>query len=794
MSGKAMLLGAALVLAGSIVQPVRAAEFNCDTSSAESCTLSLSPEGGASIALRAPGTQFTMSVDGSGFEVSGTVELLGDVNALQGYAVHDAYLVAEYDNPSQPQQGFRRLRGSAEVVLGAGADADSGFGMFEAGAETSRRMDIGFELGTVLRDELGIAHLNPERICQGLTVDEPGFAECPYWIFNYVEQTGVGMSFGGTDIGLNLTAESSVENRVLFLMDPEDFFVYVGVTTGELDSITLGIESAAAEPEDESGPLTNAKRGLGFSQHGYIPFEVRTDYGIEKQIGELGLNFTGHMVLDWKGLPLGPVVRLDGSYVVRFPVNEFTSEIEMSSPFQLAGNGDLSVKVPVLGDAINWQMAIGDATAGMKVGDDQQVVFLSGDLNKDMPWKPDALPLNLDLNADYKVAAVFVNDVDASTAVPYINFTESFVQMEGEFLFDLSLGNPAAEFGRELRASGMLRADFDDGFRFAGMLGEGTSATAIHPLIQGDRDVRLRLHVDPNIPSNQMIELDGGFSIGGDTFSQRGILRITPADAYLGFPLSFDPSLVLEAYEDIQAATQSAEDEVLQLNSAVDYQRSVVQAERDAHKQALQSALADLAAAQSEVNRLGALVARYHRDISYYKGRIGSWYRWYRKQPWYKRASAYARYLSMRVYYNGLIASRYAAIGGVATARGVATLALNVAHGTVATARAAVVVTPIDLDPRVGPLVVSRDAALGILNGLQAAMPEIPSIPGTIQATMGFRLNDAGLVPETRAEYCDGGKCIEIRGGTYDADKGLACITLPTAGEARICTAVPPQA
>ena len=88
-------------------------------------------------------------------------------------------------------------------------------------------------------------------------------------------------------------------------------------------------------------------------------------------------------------------------------------------------------------------------------------------------------------------------------------------------------------------------------------------------------------------------------------------------------------------------------------------------------------------------------------------------------------------------------------------------------------------------------MVLARDAALAVLNALQDAMPEIPDIPGTIKATAGFRVDGSGLSSESRATYCDNGDCIEIRGGSYDRAAGRACITLPTADNRRVCTAIP---
>ena len=63
-----------LALAGS---HAIAAPFDCNTSSDETCTITIAPGGGAGVELSAPGRQFSASIDGSGFEVHGNVNLLG---------------------------------------------------------------------------------------------------------------------------------------------------------------------------------------------------------------------------------------------------------------------------------------------------------------------------------------------------------------------------------------------------------------------------------------------------------------------------------------------------------------------------------------------------------------------------------------------------------------------------------------------------------------------------------------------------------------------------------------------
>ncbi|MEM7097939.1 MAG: hypothetical protein AAF541_06720 [Pseudomonadota bacterium] len=782
-------LGAA-ALVSTMLLPAQANAFDCDTTLQDLCTLPIAPEGGAALALRAPGKQFTFAADGTGFEISGTVELLSSSGATNGYTVYEAALVAQYTDPSNPDSGFRRLHGSAMIEAGREASTSPGLGMLTAEAGYSRRVNLGLELGSLLQQNLQIAYLNPNRPCQGLQVDDPGFKECPYWFFQYVEEIGAALGFGGTDIGLNITADTSAENKVLYVMDPDDFFVYAGVTFGLLDSVQFNIESTAAEPEPELE--SSVDYGLGFSQQGYIPFQVLTTYGIEDYVDTLNANFEGHMVLNWVDLPVFALVSLDGDMVMRFPTDSTTGEHDTST-YQAAANGIFNVGLSTFGGGLGISTQLSNASAGLRINSDEQSIYMSGEVGKTFPWKPEAFPVEMDAASVIRGVVVLANTQDPASGEMVIAESESFAQLDGQFLIDASFNGQNGALGGELYAEGFTRLDAKQGYEFFGAMGAEGEATLIHPLIQADAGTAVTVRWNAYEFTNSVIEMRGGFGVGGDTFSQQGIFRATPTDAYLGFPLSFDPTLVQQAYEDVQDDTAEAEAEVTRLNGVIAQQRSVVQAERDAQQATLNSALADLSAAQAEVNRLNALITKYNKDIAYYKGRIGSWYRWYRKQPWYKRAKAYSRYLSKKAYYNGLIASRKVAIAGVNTAKGAATFAVSVASASVNVARAAVVTTPIDLDPRVGPVIVARDVALASLNALQSIMPEIPTIPGTIQATAGYRVNGSGLVPEARAEYCSDQDCTEIRDGFYDESAGRACINLPEEGNPQVCTAIPEQ-
>ena len=174
---------ASLALAASLAPATALANepfepFNCDLGQSLPCTITITPQGGAGLALRAPGDQFTLTVDGSGYEIQGNVELLSESGSTNGYAMSSASLIVEYADPTNPDAGFGRLHGSAEMRVGAAAEASPGLGVLTADTEFVRRVHVGLELGSILRDDLGMAYLNPNRPCQGLSADDPTWPTC----------------------------------------------------------------------------------------------------------------------------------------------------------------------------------------------------------------------------------------------------------------------------------------------------------------------------------------------------------------------------------------------------------------------------------------------------------------------------------------------------------------------------------------------------------------------------------------------------------------------------------------
>lgn len=736
---------------------------------------------------------FTSTSDASGFEIHGTVRIGDSDNSVKLFKTD---LVAEYADPTDPGAGYRRLFGQANLSNRSITDAgDSAFGAAFV-TDKTRRVDVGLELGSILAGDPDnpVPHLNPARPCNGRTVEDADFQECPYLILRYLTEESTSASIGGTDIGFTATGTTEQNAGAILVVDPQDIFAYVGFNPAPVEgagSATLKLESTSADGEEEED-LLQYKRGIGFSQQGRIPFEVRTDWGIEKEVEMLGLDFEGHLVVDWADIPLGNLpASMDASMVIKLPIDEVTGKARFDAHYQAAANGVVTLGVPLFEDVLDFSMKIGDATIGQQLTVERQVYFGSGILDSSFPWEPGALPLAIDYRNEYRAAYVLINNVDPYTAVPFLDLSDSFVQIEGHYLFDLSIGGRHGKLGGALEANGFLRMHATDGIDFTGNIAREATADLIHPKLQVATDVRARLHFDPYDVNATVAELTGEFAVADSTYVQQGTLKVTTRDAYLGFPARFDLNSITAAYSAIQDQVQAARRETETLADALAAQRAIVQAERDAAERALESALGKLQGAQAEVASLKAGISAHYsriasnnRSIAYYKGRCTS-------ASWYNKASRCATYAAKRAYYTARNAAEYAAIAAKEASLLIANTALEIAMAAVAAAEAAVVTTPIDLDPRVAPVLASYLVAKASLDALLKLMPEIPSIPGELKATFGFRLAGARLTPETRAEYCEGDSCVTLKAGSYDQRTGLACVNLPGLGNARVCALVP---
>ncbi len=733
------------------------------------------------------------TVDASGFEIHGTVRVGDPDNSVK---LFKADLVAEYADPTNPQAGYRRLYGQANLTRRSITDAgDSAFGAAYV-TEKTQRVDVGLELGSILAGdpEHPVPHLNPTRPCNGLTVEDDGFRECPYLVLRYLSEESSSATIGGTDIGFTATGASEQETGAILVVDPYDVFAYVGFNPAPAEvpaSATLKLQSTSAGDADEED-LLQYKYGIGFSQQGRIPFEVRTDWGIEKEVEALGLDFEGHLVVDWADIPLGSLpASMDASMVVKLPIDQVSGQVTFDAHYQAAGNGVVTLGVPLFEDVLDFSMKIGDATVGQQLSLERQVYFGSGILDSSFPWTPGALPLAIDYRNEYRAAYVLINNVDPYTAVPYLDLSDSFVQIEGQYLFDLSIGGRHGRLGGALEANGFLRMHASDGIDFTGNMAREATADLIHPKLQLATDVRVNVHFDPYDVRATVAELTGEFAVADSTYVQQGTLKVTTRDAYLGFPARFDLASITAAYGAIQNQVETARRKAEKLADALASQRAIVQAERDAAQQALESALSKLQGAQAEVASLKssinshyARIASNNSSIAYYKSRCSN-------AKWYNKASRCATYAAKRAYYTARNAAEYAAIAAKEASLLIANVALEIAQAAVAAAEAAVITTPVDLDPRVAPVLASYLVAKASLDAVLKLMPEIPSIPGELKATFGFRLAGARLKPETRAEYCEGGSCVTLKAGSYDQRTGLACVTLPGLGNARVCALVP---
>lgn len=774
---------------------------SCDGAAPDArCVLHVAPAGGAGIELATERGNIQPTLDGSGYTVTGDTTIVSPGGEFPMLA---AELVIEYQDASSPYLGLRRLRGSAEIPFPQPGVAGGGTGIGgDIGFYTHARAEIGLDLGSNL-EHLG-AHLNPQRECMGLTPTDAGFQECPYLFFHTEAGADLAGTLGSDALQWSMGASAGASASATVVLDPYDFYFYLGGSYQPLDSIALTV-NPSSDKEDFDGE----DKGFGFSRSGWIPYIPATTYGIEEFVAQDGPEFEGHLVIDGlEALIPGTPIGLEGYAVYRFPV-DLKGAVEFSPQFDVGFNGDMAIDVsryfPTLesrstssdgttrssgvdlSELFSLSLPLGTATLGGHIAGDEQFMYFSGVAGVDaMDWLPGVLPLTA--TADAMVYGVFMNRSAADSALPYVNVSDSYMAMEAMYNLDLTFGGRHSGFYASTIAYGILRMSATDGAYSMMTLSREAGATALHPMISLGSAATVEFQADPFDPMDSFYRIRGDMNVGGASLGGNAELKISPQEAFVGVGVKIDGVAIGKAIDDANAEVDKAQAEVDRLNALIDFNRARVQAERDATRADLQKAQADVSAAQNEVNSLQSQINYQYSRISARKAEITSWYNWYKKQPWYKKASAYAKYTYEKSWRNAEIAGRYVTIGTLTTAKTVAVAALEVAKQAVAGIEATMVLTPIDLDPRVAPLIASREIATATLQTTKDALGLVPAVPGQIDAMAGALVNGDGLQGLVRGSYCDDRGCFPFEGGSVNFQTRQACAVIPGVFEVPVCT------
>ncbi|MFZ0791765.1 MAG: hypothetical protein WAM94_19300 [Chromatiaceae bacterium] len=517
--------------------------------------------------------------------------------------------------------------------------------------------------------------------------------------------------------------------------------------------------------------------GLAFSWLGGIPFVPETTWGLPDSVG----GFHGQILLS-STIPLSPVVELEGTVV----------SYVGAEGVELGGNGYASVSVDLIPGFLSFGFPLGSASAGVRLLANEQASYFSGINHPDLSFLPPQIP--------------FV-PTQASKVAGYISSLypeESFIAASGAFGYNLSglrqaTGLPLNDLNL---AAVQMRIDRN------GVFARGLSDVSLHPSLATGGAVTVETLVGIERPEDTYVRMTGslqlagvglspataevdryGLFVSGNFKTPLSLIRLAGSITSRGPELTGTTGIVLPM-GDITAAADKAHQEVVKaqqdleaINSAIAEQRNIVQAERDRDAQAVASAEAAVSSAQATVDSLQSAINREYSNIRTWKAQISSKYSWYKSQPWYKKASAYASYLAYAASKNASIAAAYTKIAAYEVSKATANLALSAAKQALLIAQHAIVTFPIDADPRVAGLFAARETAALALLAAEAALDAVPRIDGDLEAQIAVTLDHSGLGGRVFAKL--NGQTLQEGTVTFGAHP-KACIQIATIGE--VCT------
>ena len=515
---------------------------------------------------------------------------------------------------------------------------------------------------------------------------------------------------------------------------------------------------------------------IGFSAHGWIPYEATTAGSLPGDVAD----FAGQIYLHGD-IPLSPAVSITGDVIT------YIGEHGVAQ----GGNGEVSIGIPGLPSFIDFDISLGNASAALKATDYEQKVFVAGELKPDTQFLEDLLPVMPKTGA---TAQGYIGDDLENTQL----VIEGEMGLGADLLGDL--------IGVDMNELQMTRASMSVAAN--GIEITGSTNMQISPDIQVNSQIAVFAAFDWNNPNDITLRLSGDMDIFGVALedvslevSSQGmyvngafvtpVTRIAlsgsitdqgPQMSGLG-EVSLDFGDIADTMKAATATLTAAQNEVNKINADIANMRKVVTAERERSQQDLKNAQAAVTAAQSKVNSISSSISAQYRSINSHKSRIASKYRWYRAAKWYQRASRYASYAAEKSWRSADIARRYATIGTLNAAKAVANTALETAKLAVEGIRQALVLTPIDLDPRVAALFIARDTANLALEVAKKPFELVPpidaSVSGQIEMELGIK-GIGGTVSATVNGYP------ALTGKLAFLPQLSACVTVPTFGDA--CT------
>lgn len=553
-------------------------------------------------------------------------------------------------------------------------------------------------------------------------------------------------------------------------------------------------DAADALQDDESSALITLEPndlppgedcGIGFSLGGNIPAPATAN----------GEPFTGHVVVDGV-VPLYAAIELDGSVVVKIDANGART----------AGWGDVLATVPLIDKLVDITIPLAEAAVevqaeGTRIGVAYEGMMGGQDPTYELPLVgiPVTIPGSAEVHWDARFG--FIIGADGTVSID----PTSFAEVSGEF--GMGLGAFGELIGVELNdvltQQAFMRIDSSGAELRASMDAQ------IHPALrtkgQADIDVfvsatdwtqsHLRFAADVELLGHELatasIALDGNglfvngsLDVGALEIDMGGVIDRNGVNLQGRTAVELDLSGLADASRNASAALDNAIAAVESLDDEIEAARDEARQnrlDRDAGFVAARKALDDAIAGLDKVNDN---VAKNERRIAALRREIAAEKKWYDGLSGAEAAWRWTGHQARLTGYNTEIAVLVSAnVTQRDLYRPAAVFVLEEAKDALQLIQDGLNALPVDTNPKVAALIVSREAALVALNLVQDGV-ELFEIEDSLRGELEVSLGTAGLAGAIEAEACGSKGCITLGAGrlVIGAQPEL-CVEFPGIGE-----------
>jgi hypothetical protein len=624
---------------------------------------------------------------------------------------------------------------------------------------------------------------------------DPADIKQPAYLFFHFAS---GLSF---DIPLNQLLNTDNENfgfslpgnqSVTMVFDPQEPYIYLSSESlfNFKESMQQAMMWAEQANNEKNNNQDNTKSSdlldkipfpelnqLAWSREGGIPLRLETVWGLPNVID----NIKGHLFID-ATMPLYKFFELDGEIVTSIGKDGYTQ----------VGNGDLSVNFELIPNVLNFSFSLGQASAGVVINAEEQSGYFSGIKKADTSFLPNWIP---------------VQPTNETRIAGYIDSQHpqlSYLKAQGEFSFSPKFLSDL--IGVNLNDIVLNQSEMR--ISAQGILLKGKTSASIHSAIKLNKSSDIEIYIPFDNIAETTIKMSGevvvlgtgispailaisksGFFIDGKFTTPLAVIGLTGEINSSGPALAGATQIMLpldkitKTLNDAQYAVALARDKVNEIQRLIDSEVAVVTERRAKHADNLKIAQDVLSIAQDKVQAIQRSITYQYGVIAKYRKQISKKYNWYKKQTWYKKTWASGVYSAYKTYKYSQISIVYGAVTALKTAKLAATGALEAAKYALELLVAATETFPVELDPKVAALVVSKGSANLVLLTAEEVLKRIPLINFNAGTNLLLSLDNKGMNGEVSMLVNNK----NLVGGSITFDPlPKACIELPVIGE--LCT------